>query len=150
MNKILLVLTVIIVVSVFASAVRPTNAQVLQGSTDSIINQTVRNIYTRLVAAENQISQLFIDISNIRTRLHGAGNIAFCSPEHGCSTVLKNDGTIWSISGQGNWVLVTDSVPNSVPVDVENIISWNMTQLLDENGDVWRWTNNTWVNMGHP
>lgn len=150
MNKILLVLTVVIVLGLFTSVAKSTHAQVLHESTDTIISQTIRNIYTRLVSAENQISQLFNDISNIRSHLHGAGNIAFCSPEHGCSTVLKTDGTIWSINGQGNWVLVTNSVPNTVPVEIENIISWNTTQLLDENGDVWRWTNNSWVNMGHP
>ena len=150
MKKTPLVLTVIIFAVMLVSANNHVFAQVLSDSSDSVINHTVRNIYTRVVALETQVSQLLDDVLDIRSHLHGAGNIAFCSLDHGCTTVLKVDGTIWSINGQGNWDLVTDSVPNSLPVNVGNIIVWNPTQLLDRDGDVWRWVNNSWSNFGHP
>lgn len=82
---------------------------------------------------------------------HGAGNIAFCSETYTCSTVLKTDGTVWSLTGQNVWAQVPlPEVPNYLPVDIEDVVDWDMTRFLDKNGDTWWWNNGSWRNMGHP
>lgn len=84
--------------------------------------------------------------------MHGAGNIAFCeSYSRACQIVLKTDGTIWEFTGI--WI-PSPNFPQSVPVAVSQIVSWDRFSFLDINGDVWRWesglTPNRWINQGHP
>lgn len=80
---------------------------------------------------------------------HGAGNIAFCSSFSFCQTALKIDGTVWEFSGDNIWI-PTPNVPKSVPIDVSQIVFWERFHFLDANGNVWKWENNKWNNLGQP
>lgn len=79
----------------------------------------------------------------------GAGNIAFCSIYNDCASVLKTDGTIWDFNGNDVWA-ETPNFPKTVPVPVSNIVHWERYSFLDVDGNVWRWGNNRWNNIGHP
>lgn len=77
---------------------------------------------------------------------HGAGNIVMCASDWGCDYVLKDNGEIWW------WVNKWMNVPDisSIPISVDNVVSFTAYTLLDKNGDIWRWSGSRWVNIGHP
>jgi hypothetical protein len=80
---------------------------------------------------------------------NGAGNIAFCSNTFlNCQVILKTDGTIWEFTDP-TWI-PTPNVPKTIPVAVSDVVLWDRFMVLDKNGDVWRWSNNHWNNVGHP
>ena len=82
------------------------------------------------------------------TSSQGAGNIAFCTIGNDCASVLKTDGTIWDFNGDQIWV--ESYFPKTVPISVSNIVHWERFSFLDTDGNVWRWSNNRWNNIGHP
>jgi hypothetical protein len=72
----------------------------------------------------------------------GAGNIAFIHQDF----LLKTDGTVWrAFLGNVPYTRITgegDGVGN-VPVPVNNIVSWQYSNLIDKDGNYW------FINLGN-
>jgi len=79
--------------------------------------------------------------------IQGAGNIAFIFTDGSGIHALTNDGRIW-IWTSSAWLY---SGPNiDVPIPVSDITQWELTALLDTNGDIWKWDGPNWTNYGTP
>jgi hypothetical protein len=84
---------------------------------------------------------------------NGAGNVAFYFNFGGTNFALRKDGTVWSYQHDTNsW----NQNPNiTVPIPTENIISWEVYDFMDKDGNIWGFYDGytpiaPWVNGGHP
>lgn len=87
---------------------------------------------------------------------HGAGNIAFIFSDisaSGWNFILKTDGTVWRVEW-GDYPIprfyriqgTGDGIPN-VPIPVSDIVDWQYYNLLDKNGNYWKYQGG-WQNYG--
>jgi len=85
----------------------------------------------------------------------GAGNIAFYYGDSGEGptglplSILTMDGHVFSL--YDSWI-AAPLAGIDPPIPVADIIQWHLINLLDKNGDVWKFNpaSHTWGNFGHP
>lgn len=81
---------------------------------------------------------------------HGAGNIAFYYD----GRFLTTSGVVYSYnSGTGGpWKIIDNMAGINPPMPISDIVVWNFTNLIDINGDVWRYkdTDAGFTNIGQP